>query len=212
MSVFSKIDPNKIIRKVEKEVKKVGKKVKSEVEGSVKKVGMEVEGSIKMLGHEIETQAKKVGHEIEGKIEDAADEAVDKIKDAAAEVSSFARKAFSEIEGAILSAAVKDAAQKALAVAKLGPQTVDFSVQAVVGIAMTFSVDEVLSYFQQVIDNPPHDEKGLLEFIRAAAPTEVRVYAGGELSLGIQVAVEAGCTFKKDELIENWGEVIKAFS
>ena len=200
-SVFSKVDPSKIVRKIERDVQSVADKTKHEIEGGIKNVGHEIEGGI-----------KNVGHEIEHRLEHIADEAIDKIKDAAAEVSNLARKAFSEIEGAILSGAVKDAAKKALAIAKLGPQTVDFSVQAVVGIAMTFSENEVLSYFQQVIDNPPSTEKGLLEFIKAAAPTEIRVYAGGELSLGVQIAVEAGATFEKEALLKNWSEVIKAFS
>ena len=190
MSILNRIDPKKIVRKVKREVKKVANKAR----------------------HEAEDCIRTAGHQVENRIEDIAAESIDRIEEAAAEASNFTRKAFSEIEGAILSAAVKDAAQKALAIAKLGPSEVSFEFQAVVGLRLTFSADEVLSSFQEVIDNPPSTEKGLLEFIKAVVPTELIVFAGAELSLGVQISVQAGAIFEKETLIENWCEIIKAFS
>ena len=50
------------------------------------------------------------------------------------------------------------------------------------------------------------------EFLIAVAPSQVSLFAGGGISLGVEVDVEVRVTFEKETLIDNFDQIIDALS
>lgn len=176
---------------------------------------------------------EKVGHKIEHGVKDAAgtvkhgvEDAVDTVKDGIGEAKIFTKsvpdrlkseiiegveEVAREVQSSVTSALFKKALERAVKLARLGPESVYFQVQAVVGLNIVFSPQEVLEKVAEWVDKPPVDTDDIKKFIIAVAPSEVTLFAGIGISLGVEASVESGVTFTKDQLLEHWDETITVF-
>lgn len=128
------------------------------------------------------------------------------------ELDALAKTALRDIEQVVISEAFKTALRKAIKLAKLGPQSAQFQIQALVGIMFTFDLQGIEKELEGWIKHPPVDTHSILAFIKAVAPEQIQIFAGGGIALGLQIDVQAGVTFDRDTLIANWSDIIKEFS
>ena len=197
-------DPGRIIN----DIRHAAEDGINQARGQIENVAHQAEGEITSAAHELEGALKNVAHDAEDTINKAKQDALTQIQN----IKQIGRKAIDDVEGAIVAAAFKKAIQRAIAVARIGVHKVSFSVQAVVGLELTLDASTILSKVQGYLDNPPSSSDEIKAFLIAVAPSEVRLFVGGGISIGIELDVELSVTFEKDELIENWDSILTALS
>ena len=219
-------DPGRIIHDIQHGVQDVANQARHGVEDAANQArhglndaANQAQRGVNDLAHKLEGEIKQVAHDAEGQLNNAlhsAQEEVTKVKRAAldeiAEVKKLGKKAIDSVEGAIVAAAFKKAIGRAVALARIGIHKVSFSVQAIVGLEFAFDTSSILEKLQEYLEKPPSNSDEVKQFLIVVAPSEVSLFVGGGLSLGVELDCELRVSFEKENLIENWDSIIEALT
>ena len=215
-------DIKNIGNKVEKEINDVANKAKKEVEKTAKKAGSDIHGGLDWARRQADEKFKLVENEVTDLANKAKDEVEEQgkkvIKDVEKElykikdgVLSFAEKALDEVSEAVMSEAFKKYLEMLIKIARLGPDQLNFGVEAVaVSISFSFDVSDDLDILESWIRKPPKNSNDILELVKALAPDSLEIGLSGGLNVVVEVSGHATGTWSKDKAIEGWSDIINA--
>lgn len=135
--------------------------------------------------------------------------------------NKFIGKTWDDIENSLIESLFIKALERLYFWNRLGGFECDILLQCgIIGINSNFNLDKIIqAYKVQVVRNKivignkkliPTSNAGIKNFIKLFAPSEIYLFGGGEISIGLNFAVQAGVKFKKAIFLKNFDRILKA--